>query len=390
MKKDRLPLILVLLFIGFGCNLSSGPVEMVLSATEVGAAQGEKISKEIGPGGGTLSSADGRLTLTVPAGALTETLQFAIQPITNKAGNGLGLAYRLEPNGKVFPKPLQLTVKYDEKDMEGTMPEAFTVAYQDEKGAWHAQKASKLDQSAKTVTISVTHFSDWAFMSRIKLSPAEAKIKPGDSVAIALVICDEPGFLNRILSRPGDCSSITATSGDQWTLLGPGHLTAFARGNVTYEAPPRKPSPNIANVVYTFEGEWWNDTSREIVRKDLIAKITILGNSFRATGSDGSVTYSGTICSLDEPFKVTGNHPIFTYPFQFTPTSQTEGTMTYGTAASGITASGSGTYTIVGRDTETPKIVIQTQSTARSPVVTTSGGGKATILLTPLEGDECG
>jgi hypothetical protein len=142
-------------------------------------------------------------------------------------------------------------------------------------------------------------------------------------------------------------------------------------------------------VVYSFDVEFWDDTSYKKVHQDLKAEITILGNAFRASGSDGPVTYSGTICSLDEPFEVTGKHPIFTYPFKFTPTSQTAGTMTYGTAGSGITASGSGTYTLVGRDTDSPRIVMDTKSTASIPVKTTSGDGKATIILTPLA-DECG
>src|SRR5258708_38269301 len=73
--------------------------EMVFAPTEVGTPEGKNVTKDIGSAGGTLISPDGRLAITVPQNALTETLPFSISPITNKAESALGLAYRLGPNG---------------------------------------------------------------------------------------------------------------------------------------------------------------------------------------------------------------------------------------------------------------------------------------------------
>jgi hypothetical protein len=111
---------------------------------------------------------------------------------------------------------------------------------------------------------------------------------------------------------------------------------------------------------------------------------------YRATGQDGPVVYSGVICSLAEPFTVTGTHPMFTFPFKFVPSSPTAGMMTYGTSGSGIAAAGGGPYVIEGADTDTPRIVVNTRSTASSAAATTSGGGTATIKLVPLNNSgEC-
>lgn len=106
---------------------------------------------------------------------------------------------------------------------------------------------------------------------------------------------------------------------------------------------------------------------------------------YRATGQDGPVVYSGVICSLAEPFTVTGTHPVFTFSFKFVPSSPTSGTMTYATSASGIAAAGGGPYTIEGAATDTPRIVINTRSTASSAAASTAGGGTATIKLVPLD-----
>jgi hypothetical protein len=99
--------------------------EMVFAPTEVGTPAGNKVTKDIGPEGGTLVSPDGRLTLTVPQNALTETVPFSIQPVTSKFETGLGLSYRLEPEGKTFATPVDISVHYDDHDLEGTFPEAF-------------------------------------------------------------------------------------------------------------------------------------------------------------------------------------------------------------------------------------------------------------------------
>jgi hypothetical protein len=113
--------------------------------------------------------------------------------------------------------------------------------------------------------------------------------------------------------------------------------------------------------------------------------INSLRCGYRATGQDGPVVYSGVICSLAEPFTVTGTHPMFTFPFKFVPSSPTAGMMTYGTSGSGIAAAGGGPYTIEGADTDAPRIVVNTRSTASSQAATTSGGGTATIKLVPLD-----
>jgi hypothetical protein len=54
-----------------------------------------------------------------------------------------------------------------------------------------------------------------------------------------------------------------------------------------------------------------------------------------------------------------------------------------------LTMAGSGTYTIEGADTDTPKIVAQTKSTLSGMGRSSSGSGPAHIDLTPLDTNEC-
>jgi hypothetical protein len=138
--------------------------------TEVGTPTGDKVSQSIGPEGGVIRTADGLVSLTVPAGALSQATTISLQPIQNKAPLGIGAAYEFSPDGLKFAKPAQLTVKYAEKALAGTSPEAIGLAFQDEKRVWQG-KAAQVNPTEGTFTASVPHFSSWAFFKYYSLFP---------------------------------------------------------------------------------------------------------------------------------------------------------------------------------------------------------------------------
>ena len=377
-----------------GCNLFSNKTdnaELVFAATEVGTPEGQSVTKNMGPDGGSLSSPDGRFTLTVPHNALTETIPFSIQPITNKADGGLGLAYRLEPDGATFTTPLQISVRYDDRDIDGTVPEALSIAYQDEKGGWRMQKSAKLDETAKTLTFLTTHFTDFAFLARLRMNPIEAKVFVGESEYVGLVECPEQGFIDKILSRPINCKSPLKNIA-KWDLRGQGTIekNEFGTG-VKYTAPSKKPTPNHAFVMLDVEFEVWDPASGAVtkVSKSFASKITIIDNGYRATGKTADVTYSGVVCSLYEPFTVNGSSPLNAFPFKFTPTSANEGKVSLGAVAPGIRMEGSGTYKVENPDSDNPRLAITMSSIGHTPIGSRSGGGTFFIDLVRLETGEC-
>jgi hypothetical protein len=365
---------------------------MVFAATEIGTPEGDKVTKDIGPAGGTLSSPDGRLTLTVPQGALTETVSFSMQPVTNKAGNGLGLAYRLEPDGKTFTTPLQISVRYDEKDLEGTIPEALSLAYQDQQGAWHELKSEKLDQKAKTLTVTTTHFTDVAFLARLRMSPLKATLHVGESQSFRLVSCEELGFFDKIRGvDPRDkCISAPKGSINRWELKGAGTLTDNGEG-VIYTAPDKKPADNKAYIDHTIEFDLREPATGRMskIKETFRAVVTIIGYGFRATGGTADVKYSGVICSLEKEFTVQGTYPSVTIPFKFVPTSATGGMAGYNATFGKVNLSGNGSYAIEGSDTDSPKIIWHVNMSMTVPGASRSQSGAAPIQLVPLETDEC-
>jgi hypothetical protein len=217
----------------------------------VGAIAGDPISATIGPAGGSITSADKRITVTVPAGALAADTAIGVQPIENTDAAGFGMAYRLTPNGQKFAKPVTVDFAYTKGDLDSTYAESLRIAFQDKAGLWEVQK-TKVDTATKTLAITSTHFTDFSALGGIQLSPASKRLKLGRSLDLKLVDCTL-GFGQKIyvLFACDDAYEGSGVSGlalDTWAVNGaPGGTTGIGlvKGGgfgATYKAPKTKPS----------------------------------------------------------------------------------------------------------------------------------------------------
>ncbi len=147
----------------------------VISA--IGKPAGKKTEIKITKSGGRLKSSDGLVELIIPEGAVAPKTIISIEPITNLMSNANGPAYRLEPSGIQFNKPLQLIFHYDEEETKDKMQLLLGIAMQDDKGQWFRLKNSAIDTTAKTISGNINHFSDWAKFDAVKLYPSSGRLK---------------------------------------------------------------------------------------------------------------------------------------------------------------------------------------------------------------------
>jgi hypothetical protein len=140
--------------------------------TEIGKPDGKIAEMKMNKDGGTLVSGDGKLELIIPSGALSKKTTISIQPITNLMPNGNGQAYRLEPSGIRFQKPVQLVFHYDPEESEDSMQLLMGIAMQDDKGQWYGLNKFTVDTVAKTISGNINHFSIWAMFDKLKLTAA--------------------------------------------------------------------------------------------------------------------------------------------------------------------------------------------------------------------------
>lgn len=167
--------LLLIFFVLFSCSEDNqhNPHQNTMepAVTGVGIPDGAAVTTEIGPSGGSLSSADGILEITIPPGAVTGNTTFGVQPITNFCPGGKS-AYRLLPEGLTFANPVTLTFHYGDEDIAGTLPEFLGIAYQGGDKIWYRLPSAVVDDVSKTISVQVKHFTDWTYIAALEISPS--------------------------------------------------------------------------------------------------------------------------------------------------------------------------------------------------------------------------
>lgn len=271
------------------------PTPPTPAVTAVGTVTGAPVTGTIGAQGGTLKSADGSLTLTVPPGAVATNTQFSIQPITNLAPGGIAGGYRLLPDGQTFVAPVELALTYTDQDVAGSAPEVLGIAFQDQQGRWNKLKTVSLDTATKTLKATTTHFSDWVRVRGFFLSPGSATVKVGNPVTLRVVFCDvvdESGVVTLLAKcNPEDDDDLSSAS--DWSVNGvlgggatvgtvkPVGTTGAAGTSAIYTAPSKVPSPALVEVSARLDAA--------LSSTSLVAIIKVEEDVF--SGYEGTSTY---------------------------------------------------------------------------------------------------
>jgi hypothetical protein len=129
----------------------------------------------VGPEGGIVRSADGRVTLEIPAGALAQDVAITIGEIEDGPADAVGMAYEVEPAGLVLAVPATLTfdmsVASEEEDREfdlaaaGLSVEEIAVVT-DHGDEWTRLADLEADADADLVSASATFLSTYAIVAR--------------------------------------------------------------------------------------------------------------------------------------------------------------------------------------------------------------------------------
>jgi hypothetical protein len=112
--------------------------------------------------------------------------------------------------------------------------------------------------------------------------------------------------------------------------------------------------------------------------------------SYQASGQQKEMTYSGVICSLEQPFSVLVTSPVYAFTIEFTPSGLQAGSFTIsGTWTDVGPMTGSGSYTVNTVDNVPNQLIANATWSTSTPVQDVSGSGTMIITLTPLDPNEC-
>jgi Holliday junction resolvase RusA-like endonuclease len=305
-------IISVLLFVSMTASAQNEVLEDTLAKpviTAVGKPDGTKTAIKINKDGSSLKSSDAMVELNIPEGAIPKNTVISIQPVTNLLVNGNGKAYRLEPSGIQFKKPLQLIFHYDEEEIKDSMQLLLGIAMQDDKGQWYGLKNFDLDTIAKTISGNINHFSVWSSFSQLRINPryARVKIKKTQRLEITYIAAS---------SRNDDELDPLTTKKIPWRAVW--HANEILNGNsavgtisasgkilATYKAPSIVPDKNPVAVTATLLGIVYRYRGITFENLKLVSNILVYDNAYEVTmiseiqdpgaGTNlGAVTYKDT------------------------------------------------------------------------------------------------
>ena len=287
-----------------------------------GNPAGLPVSKDIGIAGGELISPDGKIGVLVPAGAVTVTTNFIIQPVINTLPHGVGVSYRLLPEGIHFSLPVTVTFRYSDKDLHGNADGNLDIAYQDSTGIWRQPQFQVIDTIHKILQTDSKHFSDWAIYEPF------------------IIICDKStiGFneladlkVREIMSLGGlNGGEITDTlsldpsyASTKWKLNGQGALNVLLpTSTARYTAPSTYPTPDP--VIVSFEIQGVVNLGGKKSKVILIQPITVSDSAFMKFSFKG-INYNFktglTAISNGSTTSITANGPEGNISFSLTGSS---------------------------------------------------------------------
>jgi hypothetical protein len=259
--------------------------------TAVGSPTGTATSKFIPKSGGSITSADGKIEIDFPNGALPADDTITIQPITNNCAGGIGTGYRLSPEGLQFSQPVTLKFHYDDSVLQSTLSGLMGIAFQDSIGRWNMLKNSTNDTVNHIISATIQHFSDWTSLEEAEIIPDHGTLKTNQQISIRVTsdISNEEGT--------GEASSFISQESSatiQWFVNGVpngnsqyGTITngpnTNGNDNVIYTAPATVPPSGKNPVVITaqIQGNFHDvETNLNISKVILFARFVIFGNGY--------------------------------------------------------------------------------------------------------------
>ncbi|TAL69058.1 MAG: hypothetical protein EPN82_08195 [Bacteroidetes bacterium] len=315
--------------------------------TPVGTPLGPAVTATIDASGGSLSSADGILELTVPAGAVSSATVFSIQPVTSHCPGGFGIAYRLLPEGIKFAQLVTVTFSYAD-----TLPaneEFLGIAYQDTDKTWLAPKVFSLDVVEKKISVQIKHFCDVSEFEKISIVPSEAIVKINESIDLEVIYIGEPKYKteeNVDLPYLNENKTYVST----WQVNGTsgnaasGQIVKTDENKATFIAPSVVPdeshnpvavSATLSNLTFTYKDKTFKNPkliSNILVIEGALYSIVFTSNiplGFGAGKKFFTVTDSARMSVLlkDDLSVMVLN--LYNEEAKVTPKSQSEGTCTY-------------------------------------------------------------
>ena len=119
----------------------------------------------IGPKGGIVASSDGKATVNIPPGALSEKTDITVASASSVLPGTIGHRYEFGPSGTTFSQPVTISITYEDADLPfGTNVTNLNLGT---KGVsqWEVEVGSSVDTASRKVSGTTTSFSTYGIVA---------------------------------------------------------------------------------------------------------------------------------------------------------------------------------------------------------------------------------
>ena len=344
-------------------------------------------SGKISPNGGSVSltTADGsKFTLEVPANALDAETTIKMTAVKTLDGAPLDTntptAVQLEPSGLLFNELLTLTIV---PAKEIPIEKQIIFGYEGNGEDYHLMP---VDHESKEIKIRLMNFSaggvgsasDVAWAANLMIQAQEASTRL-EHWAGRYTQGDRRVQLSGEGDGDPDWHAKLAKAYDQY------EDEVIRKEMVAAELDCKHAKTALHHLI-------GNEHNRAVIGipekpdfREKMAKLVKIGEeckktSYRAEGSSGGASFKGDICSLDKPFTIDVDSITGKWPMNFTPESDSAGTMEGTFSSNGCTLTGGGPYTVSIGENGSGTITFTYNSTASCPGVPSEVTSKTTTL----------
>jgi len=344
-------------------------------------------SGKISPNGGSVSltTADGsKFTLEVPANALDAETTIKMTAVKTLDGAPLDTntptAVQLEPSGLLFNELLTLTIV---PAKEIPIEKQIIFGYEGNGEDYHLMP---VDHESKEIKIRLMNFSaggvgsasDVAWAANLMIQAQEASTRL-EHWAGRYTQGDRRVQLSGEGDGDPDWHAKLAKAYDQY------EDEVVRKEMVAAELDCKHAKTALHHLIGNEHNRAVIGISEKPDFREKMAKLLKIGEeckktSYRAEGSSGGASFKGDICSLDKPFTIDVDSITGKWPMNFTPESDSAGTMEGTFSSNGCTLTGGGPYTVSIGENGSGTITFTYNSTASCPGVPSEVTSKTTTL----------
>lgn len=295
--------------------------------TEVGKPIGAPVSQSIGPAGGTISTADGRITVRFPAGALTAATTIQLQTVTQTAPvETESPSIALLPADLVLKKAVEVSYSKSRTGGRKAGPET------EDTGAWIAQQRSDntwavntaaIRETATEVTVQVTNMGYFTLFYPYVIQPknlsSRGMLVPNEPVQLLVRrnFVSSAGASGPVILKPlsqtrpeelliaSDAIDKATVNGQEMGSVRDGLLAInynTAKGyTMQYTAPQRLPQQAPVRVTaYFMTPESGHRTATTTLSVGNDCRFTFKGNTLSDAVAMGSIVNGGLSVSIQD------------------------------------------------------------------------------------------